>query len=176
MFGKTIVEIHKGDITKLQVDAIVNAANERMLGGGGVDGAIHKAAGPGLFNECYEIPEISEGCRCPTGEARLTSGHNLLAKYVIHTVAPRFPKGKIEDLARCYENCIKLAEKHNIKTIAFPSLGTGVYSIPMSLACPTALETVKRSLSSTTVIEKVIFVCFSDNDYHFYEKTLSRMD
>ena len=175
----------QNDITTMKVDAIVNAANEMMLGGGGVDGAIHKVAGPELFEECKNIQEISDGCRCPTGEARITKGYNLPAKYVIHTVAPRFIgtienyyKNKDSDeklkeikerLIACYVNCLRIANEHDVKTIAFPSLGTGIYSIPIQIASNIAVHTVTTNIVNNPSLDEVYFVTFSKEDYDQYE-------
>ena len=134
------IEIQQGDITKLDVDAIVNAANTKLLGGGGVDGAIHRAAGPGLLEECRTIGG------CPTGEARITGGYNLSVRHVIHTVGPVY-HGRKEDaelLASCYRNSLALAGKHNLASIAFPAISTGVYGYPLEEATPIAVETARR--------------------------------
>jgi O-acetyl-ADP-ribose deacetylase (regulator of RNase III) len=156
----TIVE---GDITRLNVDAIVNAANERMLGGGGVDGAIHRAAGPGLLDECRRVPETRPGVRCPTGEARLTRGHDLPARFVIHTVGPVWHGGRHgedEDLANCYRNSLALAAENGIRTIAFPAISTGVYHFPVDRAARIAVREVRALLDSHPEIEQVQLVCF----------------
>src|SRR5437762_4172351 len=137
------IEIVEGDITEQRVDAIVNAANERMLGGGGVDGAIHRAAGPGLLEECRRVPEISPGVRCPTGEARITGGHQLPAKYVIHTVGPIWDGGgygEDEALASCYRNALALGKLKGVKSIAFPAISTGVYGFPVERAAKIAVR------------------------------------
>jgi len=157
------IEIVKGDITQQDVDAIVNAAHEALQSGGGVDGAIHRAAGPELLTECKMIPETEPGVRCPMGCARITRGYNLKAKFIIHTVAPRFvgwksttpgvlepiykgaQEGTEEDLERCYVSCLGLALQHDIKSIAFPSLGTGGHAFPIELACPIAIKALKRA-------------------------------
>ena len=151
------MRIVQGDITRLAVDAIVNAANPTLLGGGGVDGAIHRAAGPGLLEECRALGG------CPTGEARITGGHQLQAKWVIHTVGPRWHGGKRGEhklLASCYSSSLALATHHAIETIAFPAIGTGAYGFPMDEACQIALTEVERSLASLTSIREVSFVCF----------------
>ncbi len=161
------LEIVFGDITKQDVDAIVNAANTSMLGGGGVDGAIHRAAGPGLLEECRRVGG------CPTGEARITMGYKLQAKHVIHTVGPVWRGGKSgEDklLRNCYQNSMKLAEQNGIKSIAFPSISTGAYGFPIERAAPIAVETVSESLREIERIEKVVFVCFAPSDYEVYRK------
>lgn len=164
------MEIVLGDITKLKVDAIVNAANTSLLGGGGVDGAIHRAAGPELLEECRKIGG------CPTGEARITKGYRLHAKYVIHTAGPIWRggrNGEEELLQNCYRNSMKLAEQNGIKTIAFPSISTGAYGFPVERAVPIALRTVRESLEKARSLEKIVFVCFSKTDYDIYQKSLS---
>jgi len=163
------IEIHKGDITKLSVDAIVNAANTSLLGGGGVDGAIHRAAGP----ELLEYNKKLGGC--PTGEARISPGFNLPAKHVISTVGPVWNGGnRNEDelLANCYRNSLRIAFENNIKTIAFPSISTGVYRFPVERASKIAVKEVKDFLDKNPSIEKVIFVCFDDKTYDVYKNIL----
>lgn len=152
-----------GDITKLTVDAIVNAANEQMLGGGGVDGAIHRAAGPGLYQECLKVPESRPGVRCPTGEARITPGCDLPAKFVIHTVGPVYRDGKHgepELLAACYRNSLALAAENGCKTVAFPSISTGVYGYPAEEAAPIAIREAKAFLAEHPDME-VTFCLFN---------------
>ena len=159
------IEVIKGDITKQKVEAIVNAANNSLLGGGGVDGAIHRAAGPELLAECRTL----KGCL--TGEARITKGYNLPAKRVIHTAGPVWSGGqKNEDelLASCYRNSLALAEKHSIKTIAFPSISTGAYRFPVDRAAKIAVKTIKDFLDQNNSIEKVVMVCFGDDAYQHY--------
>jgi O-acetyl-ADP-ribose deacetylase (regulator of RNase III) len=163
------LELILGDITRLKVDAIVNAANTTLLGGGGVDGAIHRAAGPELLEECRRLGG------CPTGEARITKGHKLPAKYVIHTVGPVWHGGKGREnelLASCYRNSLELAEENGIKSIAFPSISTGAYGFPMNHASKIAVQSVQGSLRTTKRIERVVFVCFSQRDYEIYEEIL----
>lgn len=163
------IEIVEGDITKQQVDAIVNAANESLLGGGGVDGAIHRAAGPGLLEECRTLNG------CPTGEAKITKGYNLPAKWVIHTVGPIWRGGgnrEDELLASCYRNCFRIVEAHGIQTVAFPAISTGVYSFPMDRATRIALTETKAFLGRNTSVEKVVFVCFGQRAYQCYRETL----
>ncbi len=158
------VEIVEADITTLTVDAIVNAANERMLGGGGVDGAIHRAAGPGLVAECRMVPEVQPGVRCPTGEARITNGHNLPARFVIHTVGPVWRGGNHGEaglLASCYSASLRLAIEHNITTIAFPAISCGVYAYPIEQACEVAVRAVSTFLRDDKALERVLLVAFS---------------
>ncbi|MCK9460448.1 MAG: O-acetyl-ADP-ribose deacetylase [Proteobacteria bacterium] len=163
------IEIIRGDITACDVDAIVNAANESLLGGGGVDGAIHRAAGRGLLEECRTLGG------CPTGEARITGGYDLEARHVIHTVGPVWHgggQGEPELLARCYRNSLTLAASNGLRTIAFPSISTGAYGYPIDKACRIALAETLRFLENDATIEKVIFVCFSERDLKEYEKAL----
>lgn len=166
---KNRISLIKGDITKLEVDAIVNAANNSLLGGGGVDGAIHKAGGRQILDECIAIRNRQGGCR--TGEAVITSGGLLKARYVIHTVGPVWNGGSNDEdrlLASCYTNSLKLAEENHIKTIAFPNISTGVYGFPKERAAELAVRTVKDYLDRNESIEKVIFVCFDDENYRLY--------
>jgi O-acetyl-ADP-ribose deacetylase (regulator of RNase III) len=165
------IEIMKGDITTLKVDAIVNAANTSLLGGGGVDGAIHRAAGPGLINECRKIGG------CPTGEARITGAHNLPAKHVIHTVGPIY-HGKDEDpklLSSCYLNSLGLAVKHNIASIAFPAISCGIYGYPVKEACKIAIDTTCDFLKQNSPLKKIVFILFSVDNYHVYAEYLKRL-
>jgi O-acetyl-ADP-ribose deacetylase (regulator of RNase III) len=165
------IEFIKGDITVLEVDAIVNAANNSLLGGGGVDGAIHRAAGPGLLEYCRAM----KGCN--TGEAKISPGFNLPAEFVIHTAGPVWQGGKSgEDslLASCYFNSLRLASDNNISSIAFPSISTGVYSFPAERAAKIAVREVKNFLRSNFKIEKVIFVCFDDKTYQIYKSLLMK--
>ncbi len=159
------IALVQGDITRLNADAIVNAANSTLLGGGGVDGAIHRAAGPELLEACKKL----NGCN--TGEAKMTPGFHLPAKYIIHTVGPVWQGGdKNEDelLASCYKNSLKLAAENNIKTIAFPAISTGVYAFPHDRAAEIALKEVKEFLAAHPEIEKVFFVCFDEKTYQVY--------
>lgn len=166
---ENVIEIIKGDITKLCVDAIVNAANSGLLGGGGVDGAIHRAGGSQILEECKAIRRKQGGCK--TGEAVITTGGLLKARYVIHTVGPIWRDGNNNEdmlLASCYTSSLKLAEENNIRTIAFPNISTGVYGFPKKRAANIAFNTVKNYLSHSKNIEKVIFVCFDDENYKLY--------
>ncbi|WP_094572851.1 O-acetyl-ADP-ribose deacetylase [Mucilaginibacter xinganensis] len=168
------IEILKADITKIIADAIVNAANTSLLGGGGVDGAIHRAGGPEILEQCRKIVARQGGCK--TGEAVITTAGRLPAKYVIHTVGPVWNEGKYheaEKLARCYTNALQLAIDNNCKTIAFPNISTGVYRFPKDIAAKIAVETVSDFLSKTNEIEKVTFVCFDDENSGLYEALLN---
>lgn len=166
---RDILEVRQGDITKLNVDAIVNAANTRLLGGGGVDGAIHRAAGPDLLKECRSIGG------CPTGEARLTRGYNLPARHVIHTVGPVY-SGTPKDsrlLTDCYRNSLDLAVANRIASIAFPAISCGVYGYPIRDASRIAIDTTCRFLEKTDRIERVIFILFSPADADVYREYLA---
>ena len=157
------VHVVHGDITKMDVDAIVNAANERMLGGGGVDGAIHRAAGPQLLAACRRVPEVSPGVRCPVGSARITDGFALRSRYVIHTVGPVWfggSQGEHELLAACYKQCLLLAKDHHIATIAFPAISCGVYRFPPEQAAVIAAEQVYLGLRDAPDIQAVYLVAF----------------
>ena len=166
------IKVDKGDITKLDCDCIVNAANETLLGGGGVDGAIHRAAGPGLLEECRGL----NGCR--TGEAKITKGYDLKAKHVIHTVGPIY-SGKESDaelLSACYRNSLDLAKAGGIHSIAFPAISTGVYGYPLEEAVPVAVDTVVRWLEDNKDYDiTVIFSCFDDRTYNVYQSFIERL-
>ncbi len=167
---KDRIEIIIGDITQIDTEAIVNAANKSLMGGGGVDGAIHRAAGQMLKEECRRLGG------CETGEAKITNGYNLKAKYVIHTVGPVYRDGRHNEpelLRNCYENSLKLAIENNIKTIAFPSISKGAYGYPIKEAAPIAIKTVVDFLNRHSEIEKVIFVLFSQTDFDTYKRVLS---
>ena len=162
-FGMAVVkiEIIEGDITALPVDAIVNAADGALLGGGGVDGAIHRTAGPRLLEACRALPEVSPGVRCPTGEARITGGYDLRARFVIHTVGPVWRGGRQEEpalLEACYRNSLALAAAHSVASIAFPAISCGVFGYPIEQAVPIAVRTVRAW--AKTRPGKVIFCCF----------------
>lgn len=163
------IELLKGDITQLKTDAIVNAANSSLLGGGGVDGAIHTAAGPGLLEECRNLGG------CPTGEAKITGGYNLPAKFVIHTVGPVWHGGTSSEeamLANCYKNSLAVAESKKLKSIAFPNISTGVYRFPKDMAASIAIKQVKDFGKSSRWIKKVIFICFDDENFRIYQNIL----
>lgn len=168
---KKRVELIKGDITLLDVDAIVNAANNSLLGGGGVDGAIHAAAGPDLLTECEKL----NGCE--TGQSKITNGYRLKAKHVIHTVGPIW-RGGFQDehslLASCYQTCLKLAKEKKIRTLAFPGISTGAYRFPLDLAALIAVTETKRFLNKNSYPEKVIFVTYGDDNYEIYRKLLDQ--
>ncbi|KAM9316811.1 ADP-ribose glycohydrolase MACROD2, partial [Gastrophryne carolinensis] len=165
------VSLYKGDITQLEVDAIVNAANSSLLGGGGVDGCIHRAAGPNLMAECRSLGG------CPTGQAKITCGYQLPAKYVIHTVGP-IARGHLsdshkEDLKSCYESSLALAKENNIRSIAFPCISTGIYGFPNEPAASIALNTAKEWLSENQhLVDRIIFCVFLDVDYKIYKMKL----
>ena len=193
-----MIKIIQGDITTLAVDAIVNAANQMMLGGGGVDGAIHRAAGPELYKACFKVPEVRPGVRCPTGEAHITLGFKLPAKFVFHTVGPVYrdgQHGEPEMLAACYRNSLALAAENGCKSIAFPCISTGIYGYPKEAAAQIAVREVKEFLTQrhreAEVAERegacphapngrartpaatqmeVIFCCFSERDKQTYEQ------
>ncbi len=163
------LEIIEGDITRQQVDAIVNAANTTLLGGGGVDGAIHLAAGPKLLEDCRKLRG------CPTGEARITKGYDLPAKWVIHTVGPVWHGGRSNEaelLANCYRNSLALAEQHGIKTIAFPAISTGAYRFPLERATNIAVREAKKFLETARSVQKIIFVCFDSDVAESYTSVL----
>jgi len=164
------ISILQGDIERQHVDAVVNAANPTLLGGGGVDGAIHRAAGPGLISECRDL----NGCR--TGEAKITHGYNLPARFVIHTVGPVWRDGKHgeeELLAACYRNSLALADLSGVKSIAFPAISTGAYEFPFRQAARIAVRTVREYLSTHPSIEKVVFVCHGEEAYKIYQEILA---
>lgn len=166
------MKIVQGDITGLEVDAVVNAANEEMLGGGGVDGAIHLAAGRELFEACLKVPEVRPGVRCPTGEARITPGFRLRAKRVIHTVGPVWRgggRGEAELLARCYRNSLALAAENGCRSVAFPCISTGAYGYPVGAAAEIAVREVREFLAARPGME-VVFCCFSGRDAEVYRR------
>ena len=164
------IDIVRGDITKLDVDAIVNAANTTLLGGGGVDGAIHHAAGPKLLEECRALGG------CPTGEAKITRGYDLLARFVIHTVGPVWSggnRGEAELLANCYRNSFRLAAENKLRTIAFPAISCGAYRYPISAAAEIAVRTTQDFLATNAQISKVVFVAATEEIFSAYQKLLA---
>ena len=165
------IKVIQGDLTKTTVDAIVNAANTSLLGGGGVDGAIHRVGGKAILEECIAIRNKQGGCA--VGEAVITTAGNLPSKYVIHTVGPVWNGDKEEKkqlLASCYKNCLELAEKHQLKSIAFPNISTGIYRFPKNEAAKIAIETVKQFRVES--IEEITFVCFDEENYKWYKQLL----
>jgi O-acetyl-ADP-ribose deacetylase len=170
---KERIEVIIGDITTVCTEAIVNAANERLRGGGGVDGAIHRAAGPELLDECIKVGG------CPTGQARITAGYKLPAKYIIHTVGPIWYGGQRDEhsfLASCYRECLKIAAEKRIRTIAFPAISTGVYRFPPDQAALIALTETRRFLSLNAFPEIVTFVTFNEESYNSYMKVINYED
>jgi O-acetyl-ADP-ribose deacetylase (regulator of RNase III) len=162
----------RGDITRQDVDAIVNAANNSLLGGGGVDGAIHRAAGPELLEECRKL----NGCR--TGEAKITRGYRLPARWVIHTVGPVWHGGNSSEdelLASCYRSCFALVEQHHLKTVAFPSISTGAYGFPVERASKIAVREIKNFLDRNDSVERVSVVCFDQRTYDAYENAIKEV-
>jgi O-acetyl-ADP-ribose deacetylase (regulator of RNase III) len=176
----SLLEALQGDITVLNVDAIVNAANSSLLGGGGVDGAIHRAAGPGLLEECTRIAASkAPGRACPAGEAVMTGAYKLPCKKVIHTVGPVWHGGAYNEaalLASCYRNSLLLAREEGLGTIAFPNISTGVYGYPREKAAVIAVETVRRTLAEVPGFAKVIFVCFDLENFSLYQKLLKEAE
>lgn len=171
---KNRIEVIKGDITKIKVDAIVNAANSSLMGGGGVDGAIHRAGGSAILEECRKIVAKQGGCK--TGEAVITTAGNLPVKFVIHTVGPVWNGGnnkEREKLANCYLNSLKLAVEHNCTTVAFPNISTGVYHFPKNDAAKISVESIHQFLSKDQSIEKVIIVCFDDENFRHVSNTIA---
>ena len=165
------IEVVQGDITKQQVEVIVNAANNSLLGGGGVDGAIHRAAGIELLEECRKLKG------CPTGQAKITRGYRLLAKWVIHTVGPVWRGGNYKEdeyLAQCYQSCFTLMEKHRLKTVAFPSISTGAYRFPLKRAIKIAVTETKNFLKRNNSAKKIVFVCFTQTVYDCYIAELKK--
>jgi O-acetyl-ADP-ribose deacetylase len=170
------IKLTKGDITKVKADAVVNAANTSLLGGGGVDGAIHRAGGSAILDDCRKIVARQGGCK--VGEAVITTGGLLPAKYVIHTVGPVWNGGKKNEaklLANCYNQSLLLALKNNIKSIAFPNISTGIYRFPKDLACAIAVKTVVDFLNENEEIDSVTFVCFDDENYTLYDAELDNI-
>ncbi len=171
--SSNMIKVIWGDITKQKVDAIVNAANTSLLGGSGVDGAIHKAGGPTILEECQKIRNKQGGCK--VGEAVITTAGRLEAKYVIHTVGPVWNNGKSDEenlLASAYANSLNLALKHQIKSIAFPNISTGIYHFPKKLAAQIAIQIVSNFIEQAIEIKQVIFVCFEEENYKIYAELL----
>ncbi|MEM2911949.1 MAG: O-acetyl-ADP-ribose deacetylase [Candidatus Bathyarchaeia archaeon] len=176
--GKAKLRLVQGDITEMETDAIVNAANPSLMGGGGVDGAIHRKGGPKILEECKRIRATEWPKGLPTGKAVITTGGNLKAKYVIHTVGPIWQggnSGEAELLAEAYRNSLKLAVSKGLKTVAFPSISTGAYGYPIEKACRVALSTVKEFLEKEDKLEEVILVLFTRNDFEIYKKTVKEV-
>lgn len=162
------LRVEQADITKLEVDAIVNAANARMLGGGGVDGAIHRAAGPELLEACRRIPELRPGVRCPTGEARITPGFRLPARFVIHTVGPIWrggAQGEATALAACYQSTLALCGAHELTSVAFPAISCGAFGFPLREACAIAVREVRAALDSGLEMDAVVLVAMGSEVY-----------
>jgi O-acetyl-ADP-ribose deacetylase len=171
------IRVIRGDITRLEVDAVVNAANERLLGGGGVDGAIHRAAGPALLEACRAIAEVRAGVRCPTGESRITPGFRLPARHVIHTVGPVWQGGRAgepELLAGCYKSAVELARRHAIRSIAFPAISCGVFGYPVHLGASVAVATLSEMLAAHETPEQVLLVAFESDVHDALTNALAR--
>lgn len=171
------IEVWQGDITELAVDAIVNAANETLLGGGGVDGAIHRAAGPGLLAECERLPELRLGVRCPTGEVRATDGYNLPARHVFHAVGPVWRDGRYDEaalLANCYWQSLRLAEQMRLESIAFPAISCGVYGYPLHQAATIAVTETMTWQKSHPHPLRIILVAYNAAAFKIYQQALAR--
>ncbi len=169
------IELVEGDLTALAVDALVNAANESLLGGGGVDGAIHRAAGPGLLFECRDLPQVRPGVRCPTGEARITKGHRLPARYVIHSVGPVWhggDRGEADKLAACYRNVFALMRERKLASVAFPAISCGIYGYPVDQACAIAVREA-RAFVAQSPQTRVVFCAFGDTVADAYRRALA---
>lgn len=172
--NKSEIELTKGDITKIQVDAIVNAANSSLMGGGGVDGAVHRAGGPAILEDCRKIVARQGGCK--TGNAVISTAGKLPARFVIHTVGPVWnggDNGEAEKLASCYRSSLELAVENNCASIAFPNISTGIYGFPKKQAAAIAVSTVKNFLAGANQTIKIIFVCFDEENYRFIQEELS---
>jgi len=176
VFGRTRVRLVKGDITLQETDAVVNAANSSLMGGGGVDGAIHRAGGPAILSECMEIRKTRYPDGLPTGEAVITCGGNLRARHVIHTVGPVWRgggSGEEKLLADAYRSSLSVAYKNGLRSVAFPSISTGAYGYPIEKAARIALGTVKAYLEKTPFLDEVVFTVFSERDYEVYSRALT---
>ncbi|HYR55137.1 MAG TPA: O-acetyl-ADP-ribose deacetylase [Myxococcaceae bacterium] len=172
--GAAMIELVRGDITRQQVDAIVNAANSGLMGGGGVDGAIHRAGGPSILEECKIL--VAQNGRCPTGGAVITGAGNLPARYVIHAVGPRYGKNRAKEaelLAAAYSESMRLATQAGCESIAFPAISTGAYGYPLEEAAAIALAAVRHSLSNESSIKRVLFVLFADDAMQAFEKAMA---
>ncbi len=170
------IEVIHADITQLQVDAIANAANETLLGGGGVDGAIHRAAGAGLLEECQALPQITPGVRCPVGQAKVTRGHKLPAGLVIHTVGPVWQGGKRDEpeiLARCYRNVLRLATSNNCRSVAIPAISTGAFGFPVDKAAPIAVREAREYLCKDSSLQRVLLICYDADTKRHFDRALS---
>jgi len=178
MFNRTRVRLVRGDITHQGTEAVVNAANSSLMGGGGVDGALHRAGGPAILSECMEIRSTRYPDGLPTGEAVITGGGSLKARHVIHTVGPVWRGGGSEEeklLAAAYRNSLQVAQEKGLKSIAFPSISTGAYGYPVEKAARTALSTVKSFLEENPSLDEVVFVLFSERDYEIYSRALTEL-
>lgn len=172
------LQVLLGDITRCQVDAIVNAANEALAGGGGVDGAIHAAAGPKLLQACLAVPEIQPGVRCPTGEARITSGYELAARFVVHTVGPIWYGGgrrERELLASCYRSALQLGLQYRLESLAFPAISTGVFGYPLEQACDVAVNELASLLENAAGLQRVLLVAFDTETERALQQALGRL-
>ncbi len=177
LMPRRVILVQQGDITAMQVDAIVNAANQRLLGGGGVDGAIHRAAGPDLLVACRAIPEVRPGVRCPVGSVRWTPGFQLPARHVFHTVGPIWhggSQGEAELLASCYRRCIELAVYMGVSTIAFPAISCGVYGYPLDRAAEVSISALRASLTDEAPVDVVYLVAFGADMYQAWQTALRR--
>lgn len=173
--GAAMIEVWQGDITELEVDAIVNAANPSLLGGGGVDGAIHRAAGPGLLAECRELPVLQKRIRCPVGEVRITAGHSLKARYVLHTVGPIWHGGLQDEprlLASCYRQSLDLASQMQIHSIAFPAISCGIYGYPLHLAVQVAVAEILAWQQINSLPRRIVLVAFNTATCQAYRQAL----
>ena len=176
MFNHTRVRLVRGDITHMETDAVVNAANSSLMGGGGVDGAIHRAGGPAILSECMEVRRTKYPDGLPTGEAVITGGGSLKARHVIHTVGPVWRGGGSEEerlLEAAYRNSLRVAVENGLKSVAFPAISTGAYGYPVEKAAWTALKTVKAFIEANPSLDEVVFVLYSERDYEVYGRALA---